>query len=122
MKSKKKAPSAILSEPKTMGELRIILGELRSGLERLYAERLRGLYLFGSYARGEARADSDLDVIIVLDEVPVPGEEIDRTGDLASRLSLEYDVSLSRSFVSETEWRAADIPFIRVVRKEVIPA
>jgi predicted nucleotidyltransferase len=52
---------------KTPEEIDAVLGELRAALERLYGERLRGLYLFGSYARGDARAGSDVDVLVVLE-------------------------------------------------------
>jgi predicted nucleotidyltransferase len=34
-------------------ELELLLGELKSGLAELYGDRLCGVYLFGSYARGE---------------------------------------------------------------------
>jgi uncharacterized protein len=42
-----------------------LLDELKSGLKSLYAERLRAVYLYGSYARGEAERESDLDVLVV---------------------------------------------------------
>ena len=42
------------------------LKELKDALQDLYGERLRGLYLCGSYARGTAHWDSDIDVLIVL--------------------------------------------------------
>jgi len=35
------------------------LAALKRGLTLLYGERLQRLYRFGSYARGEARPDSD---------------------------------------------------------------
>jgi hypothetical protein len=33
--------------------VRALLNELKSGLDRIYGERLEGVYLYGSYARGE---------------------------------------------------------------------
>jgi hypothetical protein len=39
---------------KTPEQLQDILSELRQGLEALYEDRLEGLYLYGSYARGDA--------------------------------------------------------------------
>jgi predicted nucleotidyltransferase/HEPN domain-containing protein len=42
------------------------LKECASELEKLLGDELLGLLLFGSWARGEAREDSDVDVFIVL--------------------------------------------------------
>ncbi len=103
-------------------EVRAVLTELRTGLEELYEERLKGLYLYGSYARGDARATSDLDVLVVLERVDRYGEEIDRTGALASRISLAHGVSVSRVFVDEAAFRAAETPFLANIRREAIPA
>lgn len=44
-----------------------LLVEMR--LRKLYGERLRGLALYGSYARGEADDGSDVDVVVLLDEL-----------------------------------------------------
>jgi predicted nucleotidyltransferase len=84
--------------PETM--ISELLGKLRRGLEHLYGERLAGVYLFGSFARAEESPASDVDILVVLDEVTDYGQEIERTGHLVSGLSLDYDVSISRVFVS----------------------
>jgi uncharacterized protein len=99
-----------------------LLTELRSGLERLYGQRLRGVYLYGSYAHGKAERESDLDVLIVLDQLDSYGVEIDRTSELVSRASLTYGISVSRVFVSEREWQTGQGLFLANVREESIPA
>lgn len=102
--------------------IQTLLAELKSGLEALYRGRLGGVYLYGSYARGEEEHESDLDVLIVLDHLDSYGAEVDRTSELVSRVSLTYGISVSRVFVTEDEWRKAEGFFIANVREESIPA
>jgi type I restriction enzyme S subunit len=99
-----------------------ILKELKSRLASLYGERLKGVYLFGSYARNEADEESDVDVLIVLDQVENYSHEISQTGLLISEISLKYGISVSRVFTSETQWRENQTMFYLNVREEAVPA
>ena len=99
-----------------------LLQELKHGLEALYGERLRGVYLFGSHARGEADAESDVDVAVVVSRPGGYVEEIRRTGPIASELSLRYGISICPVILDEEDWREADSPFLANVREEAVPA
>ena len=99
-----------------------LLRELKEGLEGIYGSRLRGIYLYGSRARGEAQPESDVDVLVVLEDFENYGDEIDRTGALGADLSLKYGVTVSRVFLREAEWLDGDSPFLANVREEAIPA
>ena len=114
--------AAVNLTTRSLPEVRTILAELRQGLELLYGDRLDGVYLFGSYARGEAEPESDVDVLIVLDEVTDYAGEVDRTGRLASEVSLRHGLSLSRVFLSRRAWTESTDFFVRNVRQEGIPA
>jgi predicted nucleotidyltransferase len=107
---------------KVEGWMAELLGRMKTELSGLYGSRLRGIYLFGSRARGEARLESDVDVLIVLDRILGYGAEVDRTGVLVSRLSLEYGVSISRVFVSEEDWKSGESVFLANLREEAVAA
>ncbi|MDF0652350.1 MAG: nucleotidyltransferase domain-containing protein [Nitrospira sp.] len=78
--------------------------------------------MFGSHARNEADAESDVDVLVVLDQIKQYGREVSVTGPLISQLSLQFGVSISRVFVSQQDWTDRHTPFLANVREEAIPA
>jgi len=98
-----------------------LLAELKQGLVKLYGKRLKGLYLYGSYARGDYREGSDLDVLVVLDDFERAPIELERTSDLFCDLSLEYEITVSLMFMRENDWLTADKPLLRNVRVEGVP-
>ena len=98
-----------------------LIRELKETLWRIYGENLRGLYLYGSYVRRREDAESDVDVAIVLKDFRDYWEEVQRTGQVISDLSLKYDISISPIRIRETDWIQEDSPFLNNVRKECIP-
>lgn len=102
--------------------IRSLRAELKAGLTQIYGDRLKGVYLYGSYARGEADAESDLDVLVVLDDFEHYGREVDRTGKLGADLSLKYGLSISQVFMRERDWLHGETPFLANVREEAVPA
>ncbi len=99
-----------------------LMKELKKGLAGMYGSRLKAVILFGSYARGDYDKNSDLDVMIVLDDYQRYWDELVRTSQLASDLSLEYGITISRTIMTDEQWRNADMPILRNVRAEGIAA
>ncbi len=105
---------------KVPARIRKLMKELKEGLARIYGDQLKAVYLYGSYARGDARTDSDIDVMIVLNNYESYGKEIDQTGKLTSNLSLEYGISISRVLMKEMQWKSRDTPLLRNIRMDGI--
>ena len=71
---------------------------------------------------GVGTHDSDVDVMIVLNNYESYGKEIDRTGELASDISLEYGISISRLIMKESQWKIGNTPLLRNIRMDGVPA
>lgn len=99
-----------------------VITGLRKGLETLYGERFRGLLLYGSYARGDQREGSDVDLLLLLDGHVDTGREILRVEPIVWPLSLEHDIVLSVLPVSHEAYQKGETSFLRIVRKEAMQA
>lgn len=97
-----------------------VLAELRHALQNLYGNRLHDVVLFGSWARGDANPDSDIDIAVVLMGPVAPGEEIDRMIAIVTELNLQYGVLVSVYPVSSLDFAGLDSPILINVRREGI--
>jgi predicted nucleotidyltransferase len=100
--------------------VRLALEELKAALVELYGERLEGVYLYGSYARGDFTEDSDIDVLVVLHGDVKPGAEITRLSPLLSEICLRHGLLLSVFPVSAEDHKTRQSPFMVTVRREEV--
>lgn len=101
-------------------QLKNILTELRQKLEIHYGKRLVTLVLYGSQARGEARDDSDIDVMVVLSGPVESGQELEDSSKIFSDVSLNHDVFIEPWFAHESDYGRATWGFYERVRREGI--
>ncbi|MDT7857486.1 nucleotidyltransferase domain-containing protein [Rubrivirga sp. S365] len=102
----------------TPPRVRAAIADAKARLEALYGDRLDRLVLYGSRARGDARPDSDVDLLVVLRGAYEPYAELKRTAVLRLELSIEHgeDVSMQPYGADEV---AADVnSFLRAATGE----
>ena len=92
--------------------------ELKQGLVQVYGDKLKAVYLYGSYARGDYRQGSDVDVMILLKDYRDYWKEYMRSSDYVSDISLKYDVTVSCIIIRELQWKESDKPVLRNIRRE----
>ena len=102
-------------------KIQTILKDLKTRLQAIYGPRLSRVLLYGSQARGDADPESDIDVLVVLHGDVQPCEEITRTTDVVSAVSLDNNILVACTFVSEEDFRSWNSPFLLNVRREGVP-
>ena len=107
---------------KVPAKIRKLMKELKEGLVHIYGDKLKAVYLYGSYARGDYRPGSDVDVMILLNDYKSYWEGLNRISYLASDVSLEHDVTVSCLIMKEVQWKQSDMPVLRNIHKEGVAA
>jgi len=99
------------------------LAELKERLSDAYGERLHAVVLFGSEARGDARPDSDIDVVVVLDKLAGDyGDELERGIAAVYPVALRLGRRVSVKPLARDEYEQGDSPLLREVRRSGVAA
>jgi predicted nucleotidyltransferase len=78
-----------------------IAKEYKSALQNIYGDDLAELILFGSYARGDQREESDVDFAVVMKDPNTRSFPIrEKTSHIATELFLKYGLIVSSLIVS----------------------
>jgi predicted nucleotidyltransferase len=102
----------------TPKEPRFARGRLLRELARKLKGRVAAAYVFGSYARGDADGDSDVDLLIIADtKLPWP----DRARPYLDLVRQYAPVDIL--VYTPSEWtRVCRTPFLRRIRREMVAA
>ena len=99
-------------------DTRTLLACIKSRLQAVYGDRLRGVVLYGSEARGEAAPDSDVDILVLLTGPVALGRELHTIIEALYPLQLEIDRVLEAFPVDEAEYLRGEHAWYRSAQKE----
>ncbi|MGH7493338.1 MAG: nucleotidyltransferase family protein [bacterium] len=98
-----------------------VIQDINRSLQRIYGKRLKKIILFGSHARGQATSESDVDLLIVLDQLSSLRQEVEKLVPVVARLNLKYGVLASCLPVSVSAYEDARCPlFVNIQREGVV--
>ena len=91
-----------MKENKLASQEQLALLNFVTYLKQSLPNEIIRIALFGSKARGNSQPDSDIDVLVILDQ---DNRELRRSIlKKAARISLDYDVILSPRIISQQRW------------------
>lgn len=90
-------------------------------LEDYYGPRLKGLILYGSLARSQASAGSDIDLLVLLDEPFDYFQELQRIIDLLYPVQLESEYLISAKPAAADAFERGELQLYRNVKREGLP-
>ncbi len=97
-----------------------LLSEIRECLQAAYGSRLRGIVLYGSEARGEAGPESDIDLLILLEDPVDLAKDLQTNLDVLYPLSMKIGRRISAKPVSARQYETVDCPLYRQAQSEGI--
>lgn len=100
--------------------IREVILKLESGLKDLYGSRFRGLLLYGSYAWGEAREWSDVDLLLLLKGPVNPAREILASEAVTWPLSLDSGLVLAVMPADYDAYQRGEGIFFSTIREDAV--
>ncbi len=94
-----------------------ILARIKSKLQDAFKERLAGVVLYGSEARGEARPDSDIDLLVLLNG-PADGPDTRLCIDVLYPLVLELGRPIHATPTDRYAYEAQEWRLYRFAKRE----
>ena len=108
--------------PQLTSNERAAVREYLARIRGRFPDRVLSVILFGSKARGDADAESDIDLLVLVD-----AEDSEFRSELwriASDVSLEHNVVLSARVFAQTRWMSAQrtrLPLYRAIVADGVP-
>ena len=92
--------------------------KLKKVISDYYRQRLQNIILYGSYARGDFNEHSDIDILVVLNDIQSEMQEIDTLAELKTDILLDSEIYISTNPVSADKFQNSDFTFYKNIRNE----
>jgi len=97
-----------------------LVNQVKNHLIKRYGEKIREVILYGSHVRGKATKDSDMDILVLIDNSLEPFEVRRSLSDLLFDILLEEGEFISVIVLPEDFFKNYNCPFMLNMKKEGI--
>jgi predicted nucleotidyltransferase len=95
-----------------------LVNRVKDHLIKMYGRKIRKVILYGSHVRGEATRDSDIDILVLVDESLNPFEVRKSLSDFLFDILLDEGELVSVIALPEHFFENHNYPFMLNVKKE----
>ena len=98
-----------------------LFSELNQNMKKLFGNKLQEIILFGSYAKNEQNAESDIDFFVLVNDTEENLEKVKyQIADIMNKLTLNFDILVSiTEETTERFFKYLDIiPFYKTIKDE----
>lgn len=99
-----------------------LISRIKAHLIKIYGGKIKKVILYGSFVRGEATSDSDIDILVLVDQSLNPFEVRESLSDLLFDILLDEGELISVIAVPEHLFENYNSPFMLNVKKEGVIA
>lgn len=103
-------------------KIKSLISQIKEHLRKMYGGKFKKVILYGSYVRGEATKDSDIDLLVLVEESLNLFEVRESLSDLLFDILLDEGELVSVIVVPEHLYENYNSPFMLNVRKEGLVA
>ncbi len=97
-----------------------LLKEIKARLSKAHGNRLFGVVLYGSEARGTAGPDSDIDVLVLLEGPVNYGRDLETNLEVLYPLSFQIERRISAKPIDASEYERIECPLYQRAHREGI--
>lgn len=102
-------------------ERKKLIADFKKAMSDLYGDRLAKIILYGSYAKGDAGEESDIDFLVLLEDEKVKKfREVLNMSEVVHPLILKHDIEISYHAMSTKRFESEKSPFLFWVRQQGI--
>ncbi len=102
--------------------IKSLVNRIKIYLQKMYSDNIKKVILYGSHVRGDATNDSDIDILVLVDQSLNPFEVRESLGDLLFDIFLEEGELVSVIVIPENFFETYNSPFMLNVKKEGVTA